>query len=88
MASLYKKKFQKQTNWAQEGSTIEEKDVDDFLNEEVYYGGHNPTKKVIKFKVRTQEKHESVISGLDWHNNVMFSSGLDHKVKVWSYHQK
>ena len=54
MASLYKKKFQKQSNWAQEGSTIEEKDVDDFLNEEVYYGGHNPTKKVIKFKVRTQ----------------------------------
>lgn len=62
--------------------------MNDFLNEEVFYGTHSPTKKVIRFQARTQEKHESVVSGLDWHNNVMFSCGLDHKVKVWSFHPK
>lgn len=88
LAKFYTQKFQKNNNWAQEGSTIEEKDVNDYLNEEVFYGSHNPTKKVIKFLARTHEKHDSIISGLDWHNNVMFSCGLDHKVKVWSFHPK
>jgi hypothetical protein len=26
-----------------------------------------------------------VVSGLDWEKNVMFSCGLDHKLKVWHF---
>ena len=57
VAKMYGQKFQKGINWAKEGQMVEEKDVNDYLNEEVFYGSHNPTKKVIKFEARTQEKH-------------------------------
>ena len=56
------------------------------MNEEIYYDGIKGKQKKVNFFARTQAKHESVVTGLDWKKNVMFSTGLDHKLKVWSLH--
>ena len=56
------------------------------MNEEIYYDGIHTKKKKVNFFARTHAKHESVVTGIDWKNNVMFTTGLDHKLKVWSLH--
>jgi WD40 repeat protein len=33
---------------------------------------------------RTTEKHNSVVTGLDWKGQVVASCGYDQKVKLWS----
>lgn len=52
LGKLYKQKHQK-VNWAEQADDIEEKDVGDYLNEEVYFNDNKLTKKTIKFFSKT-----------------------------------
>jgi WD40 repeat protein len=38
----------------------------------------------INFIGRTTEKHESIVTGIDFKSNVIASCGLDQKLKIWS----
>ena len=46
---------------------------------------HGPKNDLeVEFHSRSHHKHDSIVTGLDWHKNVLFSVGLDQKLKVWS----
>lgn len=56
------------------------------MDEEIYYDNVAKNISKVGFFARTSTKHDSIVSGVDWKGNVMFSTGYDHKVKVWSTH--
>lgn len=70
VSKFYSNKFEK-VNWAQSTDqnldTIEEKDVADYLNEEIFYANDkvkSKAKKVVAFSAKTPQKHDSIVSGL------------------------
>lgn len=79
------------TNWADTtGDGQHEMDIADYLDEEGNYDVEkNNISKSKKFSTilhvgRTTEKHESIVTGMDWHsNNIMFTCGYDQKVKIF-----
>lgn len=65
-------------------------DIEDYLDQEENYNMTIGKDKVVdKYSSvnhvgRTTEKHESIVTGLDWFNSsVMFTSGFDQKVKIF-----
>lgn len=42
----------------------------------------------VDFFGRTNQKHASVVTGLDWEGKVMATCGYDQKIKLYSVHRE
>jgi len=42
----------------------------------------------VDFLIRTTEKHNSVITGMDWNGKILATCGYDQKLKLWSVDSK
>ncbi len=77
-------------NWAQVGDGQQELDIEDYLDQEENYIVENQKKdkySTLAHLGRTTEKHESIVTGMDWHGSVLFTCGFDQKVKIFKVNQ-
>lgn len=52
VGKFYEARYKK-VNWAQQGDDVEEKDINDYLNEDVYFSDKKPAVKTVKFYAKT-----------------------------------
>jgi hypothetical protein len=52
VGKFYQARYKK-VNWAQQGDDVEEKDINDYLNEDVYFSDKKPALKIVKFYAKT-----------------------------------
>ena len=75
------------SNWAVEGEGEYEEDFKDMMNQEEIYANKDKDRYggvEVEFLGRTTEKHNSVVTGLDYRGRVAASCGNDSKLKLWS----
>jgi len=49
-----------------------------------------PAKKTVSLEYvgKSKKPHSSVVTGVEWRNKVIFSTGLDKTVRVWTFDEK
>ena len=58
--------------------------MDDYLEmEENYQSKDHMKENKVKHFARTTEKHMSVVTGIDWHADLLFTAGYDQKLKIF-----
>ena len=76
------------SSWAQEGTTHEERDYEDILHEDIIES--IPIRKAIAMEYlgKSKKPHGSVVTGIQWRNKVLFSTGLDKTIRAWTFDEK